>query len=110
MKIHNVFILGLAVAVSLTLKAASPVDLSPIKELLSIPSVSADVAANDKAIDWMRGYLESRGVWCVVETFPKDGRKILYAATKPGLKAPDYVLVTHLDVVGAGDPAPKNKN
>jgi acetylornithine deacetylase/succinyl-diaminopimelate desuccinylase-like protein len=104
MKIHNVFILGLAVAVSLTLKAASPVDLSPIKELLSIPSVSADVAANDKAIDWMRGCLESRGVWCVVETFPKDRRKILYAATKPGLKAPDYVLVTHLDVVAPASP------
>ncbi len=105
MKIRKAIVLGLAVAVSSTLKASSPVDLSHVKELLSIPSVSDDVPANDRAIDWMRGYLAGRGVWCVVETLPKDERKILYAATKPGLNAPDYVLVTHLDVVAPASPA-----
>ena len=76
-------------------------DIAALSELLAIPSVSGDVAANDKAIDWMRKRLEAGGVWCAVETWPVDGRKILYAATQPGLKAPDYTLVTHLDVVAA---------
>lgn len=76
-------------------------DVEAFRQLLSIRSVSKDVAANDRATEWMRRYLEKRGVWCAVETFPKDGRKILYAATKPGLRNPDYVMVTHLDVVDA---------
>ena len=49
----------------------------------------------------MQAFLEKRGVWCAVERWPKDGRKVLYAATRPGLKNPDYTIVTHLDVVDA---------
>ena len=76
-------------------------DVAELSALLAIPSVSADIAQNDRAIDWMRNYLESRGVWCAVERLPADGRKILYAATRRGLKEPDYTIVTHLDVVDA---------
>ena len=76
-------------------------DVAALSELLAIPSVSMDKDANDRATEWMRNYLESRGVWCAVERFSEDGRKILYAATKEGLKKPDYTIVTHLDVVGA---------
>jgi len=72
-----------------------------LTELLAIPSVSADKAPCDRAVDWMRGWLEARGVWCTVETWPEDGRKVLYAATREGLKNPDYTIVTHLDVVDA---------
>ena len=79
-------------------------DESALAELLAIPSDSRDVAANDRAIEWMRAYLEAGGVWCAVEKWPVDGRKILYAATKPGLKNPDYVIVTHLDVVAPSVP------
>ena len=98
--------LSIAVAVALLAPAAVADgrldgDIAALSELLAIPSVSGDVAANDKAIEWMRGYLEAGGVWCAVETWPVDGRKILYAATRQGLKAPDYTLVTHLDVVAA---------
>lgn len=84
-----------------SLRADEAADVAALSELLAIPSVSRDVAANDRAIDWMRGYLERHGVWCAVEKYPADGRKVLYAATRPGLKAPDYVFVTHLDVVDA---------
>ena len=72
-----------------------------LTELLSIPSVSSDKAENDRAIEWMQAFLENRGVWCAVERMPEDGRKVLYAATRPGLKNPDYTIVTHLDVVYA---------
>lgn len=84
--------------------AAPSVDSELVKdatELLSIPSVSSDVAQNDRATEWMKAWLEKRGVWCAVETWPEDGRKVLYAATQPGLKNPDYTIVTHLDVVAA---------
>ena len=91
-------------ALACVVSAATPVDPELAKdatELLSIPSVSADVAQNDRATEWMKAWLERHGVWCAVETWPEDGRKVLYAATKPGLKKPDYTIVTHLDVVAA---------
>ena len=76
-------------------------DVKAFSELLAIPSVSRDVKGNDLACEWMKAYLESHGVWCAIERWPRDGRKVLYAATKPNLKKPDYTLVTHLDVVDA---------
>ena len=76
-------------------------DVALLTELLAIPSVSRDVVQTDRAIEWMRTFLERRGVWCAVETCPKDGRKVLYAATRKGLKNPDFTIVTHLDVVDA---------
>ena len=33
-----------------------------LSELLSIPSVSSNRAENDKAIEWMKAFLEKRGV------------------------------------------------
>ena len=76
-------------------------DTAKLTELLSIPSVSHDIVQTDRAIEWMEAYLSERGVWCKTEVLPTDGRKVLYAATKPGLLTPDYTLVTHLDVVAA---------
>ena len=76
-------------------------DVALLSELLAIPSVSRDIAQTDRAIAWMKDFLEKRGVWCAVETCPKDGRKVLYAATQKGLKNPDFTIVTHLDVVDA---------
>ncbi|MBR2837180.1 MAG: M20/M25/M40 family metallo-hydrolase [Kiritimatiellae bacterium] len=77
-------------------------DVKQLSELLSIPSVSDDAGECDRAIEWMRSYLESRGVWCKILYAPEvDGRKVLYAATVPELKTPDYTFVTHLDVVAA---------
>ena len=92
----------MAVALSFSAVAApNPDYVRDISELLAIPSVSANKVETDRAIEWMRAFLAKRGVWCAVEQWPEDGRKILYAATKPGLKNPDYTIVTHLDVVDA---------
>jgi len=95
-------IFALAAVLSLSAAAApNPDCVRDLSELLSIPSVSANKVENDRAIDWMQTFLEKRGVWCAVERWPEDGRKVLYAATRPGLKNPDYTIVTHLDVVDA---------
>ena len=95
-------IAAVAFAVSLfALAEPNPDCVRDLSELLSIPSVSDNKAENDRAIEWMQAFLEKRGVWCAVERWPKDGRKVLYAATRPGLKNPDYTIVTHLDVVDA---------
>ena len=95
--------LSLIVAVlSLSAVAApNPDYVRDLSELLVIPSVSANKVETDRAIEWMQAFLEKRGVWCAVEQRPEDGRKVLYAATRPGLKNPDYTIVTHLDVVDA---------
>ena len=81
--------------------APNPDFVRDLSELLSIPSVSANKVETDRAVEWMQAFFEKRGVWCAVEQWPEDGRKVLYAATKPGLKNPDYTIVTHLDVVDA---------
>lgn len=98
LKIRN-FLFLFTVHISAALCGGAADKIAEVKELLSIPSVATDVVSNDRAIEWMKGHLERHGVWCVVETWPGDGRKILYAATRKGLETPDYVLVTHLDVV-----------
>lgn len=96
-------VLSLVSAFALAVAAGSvnPEYVKDMTELLSIPSVSTDVAQTDRATMWMKEFLERNGVWCAVETWPEDGRKVLYAATKPNLKNPDYTIVTHLDVVAA---------
>ena len=97
-------VLGLALAVALAASGGTTADedVAKLSELLSIPSVSADVPECDRAVEWMRSYLEANGVWCRVFTVPEaGGRKVLYAATKPELKNPERMMVTHLDVVAA---------
>lgn len=102
MTLRKPLIATFALALSFPILAApNPDYVRDLSELLSIPSVSSNKAENDRAIDWMRAFLERRGVWCAVENWPEDGRKVLYAATRQGLKNPDYTIVTHLDVVDA---------
>lgn len=105
MKMKNFVVLGLVCAVVAggVARGAEPNSehVKNLTELLAIPSVSTNKEQNDRATAWMKDFLEKQGVWCAVETWPEDGRKILYAATRPGLKNPDYTIVTHLDVVDA---------
>lgn len=78
---------------------AQAADLALLKELVEIPSSSIDYPQVNRAMDAMKAYLEKRGVLCTVETDEK-GRKLLFAATKPG-KVQDFILSSHLDVVPA---------
>ena len=90
----------IAMAVAGPLVASAAIDYAFLKSLLEIPSVSADAASVNRAVDLTRSWLEKTGVCCQVET-NAAGRTALYASTRPG-KVQDYLLVTHLDVVPAG--------
>jgi len=79
--------------------ASAAVDRQFLSELLSIPSVTADISSVNRAVDLVRKHLRSSGVHCRVET-DGSGRNVLWAATKEG-NTPDYVLAVHLDVVPA---------
>jgi len=78
------------------------IDVRFLVDLLSIPSETKSLAENNRCIEFLRAYLEPRGVFCHVKETPK-GRKYLYAATTPGLRH-DYVFVSHVDVVPAARP------
>ena len=65
-----------AVALS-AVAAPNPDYVRDLSELLAIPSVSANKVETDRAIEWMQAYLAKRGVWCAVEQWPEDGRKVL---------------------------------
>ena len=81
--------------------AAAPIDRAFLKDLVAIPSESAQTERVNEAMAFVRAYLEKRGVPCVME---RDGASdILYASTRPG-KVQDYLLCVHLDVVPAPDP------
>lgn len=78
---------------------AGGLDIGFLKDLVAIPSLTADLKEIARVVETLRGWLEKRGVFCAVET-DDEGRKVLYAATSPG-KCHDAVFVTHLDVVPA---------
>ena len=78
------------------------VDMDFLKGMLRIPSESMNLQANNDCVEYLRQWLEPRGVICHVLVNDK-GRKSLYAATLPG-KSHDYLFVSHVDVVPAADP------
>lgn len=78
---------------------ARQVDRTFLRDLLAIPSITADRERVNEAVDLVHRHLAAHGVVCV-EEHDADGRKILYASTRPG-KVQDYLLVVHLDVVPA---------
>ena len=78
---------------------ASAVDVEFLKELIRIPSVSADVAEVNRVADFTRRYAESKGLFCTIET-NAAGRSMVWVANVKG-KRPDVLLSAHLDVVKA---------
>ncbi len=78
------------------------VDIVFLKNLIRIPSVSADVDEINRAVDFTVRHAEERGLFCVVET-NAEGRKMAWVANVDG-KLPDVLLSAHLDVVSAQNP------
>ena len=58
---------------------ASAVDIAFLKDLIRIPSVSADVAEVNRAADFTRRYAESKGLFCTIET-NGIGRSMVWVA------------------------------
>jgi len=82
--------------------AASSVDLEFLKDLIRIPSVSADVAEVNRAAEFTRRYAVSKGLFCQIET-NAAGRSMVWVANVEG-KTPDVLLSAHIDVVPAQSP------
>ena len=97
---------SLLILATATALSASAVDVDFLREMIAIPSVSADIPQVNRATQAMKAYLEKRGVFCVIETTP-EGKELLYASITPG-KGHDFVLAPHIDVVPAADPAQFN--
>ncbi len=100
MNMKKMILMAMAVSVFAAVQA---IDVDFLREMIAIPSVSADIPQVNRAVRTMKAYLEKRGVYCSVETTP-EGKEVLYASLTPG-KGHDFVLAPHLDVVAAADPA-----
>lgn len=81
---------------------AVSLDVGFVKGLIAIPSESRSILECNRAVAYVRDYLETRGVYCHVER-TKEGRDAIYASTVPG-KECDYAFVSHIDVVPAASP------
>ena len=79
--------------------AASGIDEKFLDTLLRMPSETHDVDECNRTLDYVKTYLERRGLHCMTTASVK-GRNALYASTTPGLSH-DYVFVSHVDVVPA---------
>ena len=69
-----------------------------LERLVVCRPVSGEVGRVNAAVETLRSYLVERGVHTEVEEL--EGRRILYAATRPG-REPRVLLNAHLDVVPA---------
>ena len=79
------------------------IDMQLLSDLLSIPSVTDDVPAVNRAVECLRTWLNARHLHTALENLP-DGRLVLYASNAPG-KNPDFLYNAHLDVVPPSDPS-----
>ncbi len=77
--------------------ARGGLDVQMLLGLIRIPSVTSDVAENNRAAEYLKDWFEKHGVFTAVRT-NEAGRIVLYASTTPG-KNHDIVFVTHIDVV-----------
>ena len=75
------------------------VDRKFLCDLIRQRSSTADQSACNACLDFVKAYLEGKGLFCMVFT-KENGRTALYAATSPGLEH-DYVFLSHVDVVPA---------
>ena len=93
---------GVGLALAACGGRVATVDTEFLKDLIRIPSVSADVAEVNRVADFTRRYAESRGLYCQIET-NDAGRCMVWVANVRG-KRPDVLLSAHLDVVPAQTP------
>lgn len=73
-----------------------------LAKLVSMPTISDDIIANDMALDFVEDYLKRRGMHCRRDRF--DGHGTLLASTrKDNQLTPKVLLATHVDVMAASD-------
>jgi succinyl-diaminopimelate desuccinylase len=85
-----------------TPKNAKPVAVEPLRttllrQLIAMPTTTADHKANSSALLFIEQFLQMRGMH--VTRSERNGIGSLYAATKPGNMKPKVLLNAHVDVV-----------
>lgn len=74
-----------------------------LRNLVSMPTITSDVATNNKALAYIEHFLKERGMFTKLHN--KNGFSSLVATIKPNHKQPTVMLTGHIDVV----PAAKNQ-
>lgn len=73
-----------------------------LAKLVAMRTVSEDLQANDRALDYLQDYFAARGLHCVRNM--ADSQGTLIASTKPtNTLAPRVLLAAHVDVVPGSD-------
>jgi succinyl-diaminopimelate desuccinylase len=78
--------------------------ISMLRKLVALPTVTDDIAINDKALDYLEHFFGSRGLYCIRQRF--DGHGTLVASSRPdNAKNPTVLLAAHIDVVSGSEKA-----
>lgn len=73
-----------------------------LAKLVSLPTISDDIVANDQALDYIENYLRQRGMHCHREHFNDHGT--LVACTRQdNSKNPRLMLAAHVDVMAGSE-------
>lgn len=69
-----------------------------LAKLIAMPTISDDIAANDKALDYIEKYVSKRGMFCRRDRFDGHGT-LLASSRKDTLLTPKVLLAAHVDVM-----------
>lgn len=69
-----------------------------LAKLVSMPTISSDITANDMALDYIEAYLAKRGMHCRRDRFAGHGT-LLASTRADNLFTPTVLLAAHVDVV-----------
>lgn len=82
--------------------SSEPLHEQLLRQLVAMPTVSKDFAANNNALAFIEKFLAERGMF--VEKVDINGFRSIIATTKPGNRRPAVLLNAHMDVVPATRP------
>lgn len=74
-----------------------------LTKLVSMPTISSDVTANNMALDYIEDYLKRRGMITRRDHFEKTHGTLLAAPRPENLLTPKVLLSAHTDVVSADE-------
>lgn len=74
-----------------------------LAELVSMPTISDDITANDMALDYLEDYFTRRGMHTKRDRFKKGHGTLLASTRKDNLYTPKVLLCGHVDVVPADE-------
>jgi succinyl-diaminopimelate desuccinylase len=80
-------------------QAPDQLHIQLLRQLIALPTVANDFAANYSGLSYIANFLRERGMF--IEQFEHEHYRSIVATTRPGAKEPVVMLSAHLDVVPA---------